>query len=101
MKNLFIIYIGGSCSGALIELHDIRLVIAETIEDTYDYLKKSWWGSLESLHLEAWGILNWADGYSIEIVELNLIIIKPSYILLIWEDMIANSLQSFIKIFLL
>ena len=46
MKNLFIIYIGGSCSGALIELHDIRLVIAETIEDTYDYLKKKLVGVL-------------------------------------------------------
>lgn len=71
MKNLFVIYIGGSCSGALIELHDIRLVIAETIEDTYDYLKKSWWGSLESLHLDAWGVLTWADGYSIEIVDFE------------------------------
>jgi hypothetical protein len=68
MKNLFVIYIGGSYEGALIELHDIRLVISDTIENTYDALRKSWWGKPESLHLDAWGILRHADGYSIDIV---------------------------------
>lgn len=69
MSNLFVIYIGGSYEGALIELHDIRLVIAESIEDTYDSLRKSWWGNTKSLHLDAWGILRWADGYNVEVVE--------------------------------
>jgi hypothetical protein len=69
MKNLFVIYIGGSHKRALIELHDIRLIIAEAIEDTYDELKKSWWGDPKSLHLDAWGILHSADGYNIEIVD--------------------------------
>lgn len=67
MKNLFLIYIGGSHTGALVELHDIRLVIAEKIEDTYPALKASWWGEPESLHLDAWGVLQWADGYRIEL----------------------------------
>lgn len=35
-KKLFIIYIGGSHEKAFIELHDMRFVIAETIEDTYE-----------------------------------------------------------------
>lgn len=69
MKNLFVIYLGGSYEGALIELHDIRLVISDVIENTYDTLKKSWWGTKDSLHLDAWGILRWADGHRIEIVE--------------------------------
>lgn len=69
MKNLFVIYIGGSYEGALIELHDIRLIVAANIEDTYDSLRKSWWGNPKGLHLDAWGILTWADGYNIEIVE--------------------------------
>lgn len=69
MKNLFIIYIGGSHKGSLIELHDMRFMISDTIENTYDALRKSWWGIPETLHLDAWGILNWADGYKIEIVD--------------------------------
>jgi len=65
--NLFVIYIGGMHEKSLIELHDMRFCIAEKIEDTYDSLKKSWWGSPESLHLDAWGILKYADGYAIKL----------------------------------
>ena len=100
MKNLFVIYIEGSCRGALIELHDIRLAIAETIEDTYDYLTKSWWGSSRKFAFRCLGCTDLGD-IALKLLTLNLIIIKPSYILLIWEDMIANNLQSFVKIFLL
>lgn len=67
--NLFVIYIGGSHSKSLIELHDIRFVVADCIEDTYETLRKSWWGIPESLHLDAWGILNYADGYNIHVSE--------------------------------
>lgn len=69
MENLFVIYIGGSCVGSLIELHDMRLIISDTIENTYEALRKSWWGTPESLHLDAWGTLKWADGYTIRIAD--------------------------------
>lgn len=65
--NLFVIYIGGKHEKGTIELHDMRFVIAHTIEETYDVLRKSWWGTPDSLHLDAWGILNFADGYNIHI----------------------------------
>jgi hypothetical protein len=67
--NLFVIYIGGTHAQAMIELHDMRFVVANTIEETYDQLRKSWWGKPESLHLDAWGILNFADGYEIHLSE--------------------------------
>lgn len=67
MKNLFVIYIGGTHEKSLIELHDIRFVVADTIEETYESLKKTWWGTPESLHLDAWGILRYADGHNITI----------------------------------
>lgn len=47
--HLFVIYIGGSHSQSLIELHDMRFVIASTIEETYDALRQSWWGTPISL----------------------------------------------------
>ena len=50
--NLFVIYIGGQTEKSLIELHDMRFIIAPKIEDTYDELKKSWLGTPESLHLD-------------------------------------------------
>lgn len=64
---LFIIYIGGKHKDSLIELHDIRFVIADSIEATYDTLRNSWWGVPNSLHLDCWGILKTIDGYDIEI----------------------------------
>ncbi|MBA2652666.1 MAG: DUF1543 domain-containing protein [Tatlockia sp.] len=65
--KLFVIYIGGSHIKSLIELHDIRFVLADKIEDTYDTLRESWWGISKSLHIDAWGNLGYADGYKIEI----------------------------------
>lgn len=63
--KLFIIYIGGSTKTSLIELHDMRFVVAQSIEKTYDVLRNTWWGTAESLHLDAWGELAYADGYDI------------------------------------
>jgi Domain of Unknown Function (DUF1543) len=67
-QKLFVIYIGGSTEQSLIELHDIRFVVASQIEETYEELKKSWWGTPKSLHLDCWGALEYADGYKIELV---------------------------------
>ncbi|PWY55577.1 DUF1543 domain-containing protein [Legionella qingyii] len=65
--NLFVVYIGGCHPNSLIELHDLRFIVANSIEDTYDALRKSWWGIPKSLHIDAWGILKYADGHSIQI----------------------------------
>ncbi len=65
--NLFVIYIGGSHKSSLIELHDIRFIVANSIEETYGALRESWWGIPKSLHIDAWGILKSVDGYQITI----------------------------------
>lgn len=67
--HLFIVYIGGSHKQSLIELHDMRFVIGNSIEDTYNLLRQSWWGIPKSLHIDAWGCLNYADGHQISISE--------------------------------
>lgn len=65
--NLFIIYIGGAHPKSFIELHDMRFVVANTVEETYESLRQNWWGSPESLHLDAWGILKHADSHDIHL----------------------------------
>ena len=67
MNKLFVVIVGGTVPGAHVELHDVRFVIGRTIEDCYDDLRAQWWGTPESLHLDAWGPLEWADGCDIEI----------------------------------
>jgi hypothetical protein len=63
--KLFIIYIGGTHEKAFIEVHDMRFIVAENIEGTYDELKRTWWGTPKSLHLDAWGSLEYADGHNV------------------------------------
>ncbi len=69
MEKLFVVIVGGEVAGCHVELHDTRFVVGETIEDCYDDLKAQWWGDPQSLHLDAWGPLFWADGYRIDIVD--------------------------------
>lgn len=80
MKKLFVIGIGGSISKANIEVHDVQLVIADCIENTYEVLKDGWYG--EHLHLDEYKALVGVDGYAIQIedypqnTELNLFFVN-------------------------
>ena len=65
--KLFVIYIGGAHEKSFIELHDMRFIIAEKIEDTHNQIRESWWGIPEKLHIDAWGELRYADGYNIHL----------------------------------
>lgn len=65
--RLFAVYVGGTIKGAHVELHDMRFVAAACIEDAYEDLRSQWWGDARSLHLDAWGAIEWADGYKVTI----------------------------------
>jgi len=65
--KLFMIYIGGKAHNSFIEVHDIRFVVAEKIEDTYDVLRKEWWGTQDSLHIDAWSEVTHIDDYEVEL----------------------------------
>ncbi len=67
--KLWAIYIGGKVAGCNIELHDFRFCVGQTIEDCYPALKAQWWGLPETLHLDCWGALQWADDHRIELSE--------------------------------
>ena len=63
--KLFAIYVGGASVNSNIELHDMRFVIADHIEDTYAELHVQWWGLPDSLHIDCWSAVTQADGYSV------------------------------------
>jgi Domain of Unknown Function (DUF1543) len=65
--KLFAIYIGGELEGANIELHDMRFVVAPSIADTYDELRRQWWGIPKSLHIDCWAEINQVDSYDVEL----------------------------------
>jgi len=63
--KLFAIYIGGEHPRANIEVHDIRFVVAGTIDQTHDDLRAQWWGRPGTLHIDCWSAISHADGYSV------------------------------------
>lgn len=63
--DIFVIYVGGKTKRSLVEVHDIRFAVGEKIEECYEQLRKQWWGTSKSLHIDAWGVLKHANGYNI------------------------------------
>lgn len=67
MRQLYVIGVGGSVPKSNIEVHDIQFITADSFEATHDILKNNWYG--ESLHVDSYGVLSYADGYTIQVCE--------------------------------
>lgn len=65
--KLFAIYVGGEIAGANIELHDMRFVVAPSIEECHGELRRQWWGTPGSLHIDCWAEITSADGYRVRL----------------------------------
>ncbi len=65
---LFLVVLGGRAKKANIELHDVRWVVGSKIEDTYDTLRKDWFGSPKGLHIDSYKKIRSIDGYKINLI---------------------------------
>lgn len=65
--KLFMVYIGGSAGKSNIEVHDIRFVLGDTIEDTIPELIEQWYGDRKGLHIDCYMEIKHIDGYQVEI----------------------------------
>ena len=70
-KYLFLVVLGGRAKKANVELHDVRWVIGERIEDTFDELRRDWFGSLYGLHIDSYKKINHVDGYKISLKNIE------------------------------
>lgn len=64
---LFLVVIGGRAPKANIELHDVRWVIGTKIEDTFEALRKNWFGCIEGLHIDSYKKIKSIEGYKINL----------------------------------
>ena len=75
LKNyfLYLVVLGGRAEKSNIELHDVRWVVGSKIEDTYDTLRKDWFGSSKGLHIDSYKKIEYIDGHKINLknVERN------------------------------
>ena len=68
---LYLVVLGGRAKKANIELHDVRWVVGSKIEDTFDSLKKDWFGSQEGLHIDSYKKIKFIDGYKIKLINFE------------------------------
>ena len=55
----------------ILNLHDVRWVVASKIEDTYDTLRKDWFGSPKGLHIDSYKKIKYIDGYKINLINFE------------------------------
>lgn len=63
--SLFLVVLGGRVATAHLELHDVRFVVGQTIDDTLPALRRQWFGSRRGLHLDSWMAVRFVDGYRV------------------------------------
>ena len=68
---LYLVVLGGRAQKANIELHDVRWVVGSKIEDTYDTLRKDWFGSPKGLHIDSYKKIKYIDGYKINLINFE------------------------------
>ena len=69
--SLFIVVLGGRSSKSNIEIHDVRWVLGQSIEDTFPELRKQWLGRTSGLHIDSYKCIKYVDGYEIVISKSN------------------------------
>ena len=75
---LYLVVLGGRAEKANIEVHDVRWVVGSKIEDTYDTLRKDWFGSSRGLHIDSYKKIQYIDGYKINLISVENHKIKKS-----------------------
>ena len=68
---LFLVVLGGRAKKANIELHDVRWVVGSKIEDSFDTLRKDWFGSPKGLHIDSYKKIKYIDGYKINLINFE------------------------------
>ena len=69
--SLFIVVLGGRIVKSNIEIHDVRWVLGETLEDTFPELRKQWIGEINGLHIDSYKRIEYVNGYKITITKSN------------------------------
>ena len=69
--SLFIVVLGGRSNKSNIEIHDVRWVVGEKLEDTFQELREQWLGKINGLHIDSYKCIKYIDGYEIVISKCN------------------------------
>ncbi len=65
--RLFLVVLGGRVPGAHIELHDVRFVVGQTLEETLPALRRQWFGRRRGLHIDSWMAVKQVGRYAVHL----------------------------------
>ena len=68
---LYLVVFGGRAEKAHNELNYVKWVVASKIEDTYDTLRKDWFGSSKGLHIDSYKKIQFIDGHKINLINFE------------------------------
>lgn len=67
--KLYMVYVGGTAGKSNIEVHDVRFVVGNNIEDTFGQLKQDWYGNPDSLHLDCYKVIEQVNGFAVSLAK--------------------------------
>lgn len=65
--KLYMFYVGGNAGKSNIEVHDVQFVVAQQPTDAWPALREAWFGDKDKIHVDGYAIINWVDGYRVEL----------------------------------
>lgn len=65
--GLYLVVLGGRTPQTHVELHDVRWVVGNSIDDAIPELKRQWFGNRKGLHLDSYVRVDCVDGYAVEL----------------------------------
>ena len=67
MPKLYMFYLGGNAGSSNIEVHDIQFAVCDDYREAIPALKAAWFGDADKVHIDGWQIVEWADGYDVDV----------------------------------
>lgn len=67
---LFVVFLGGRHPRAKIEVHDVVFVNAKCLDETFEDLRKEWFGDQRGLHVDSWMQVDGVEGWKVEFSDL-------------------------------
>lgn len=67
--KVLIFCLGGHTEHSKLEVHDVVFVVAKDDKEATEKMKKNWFGTQESLHVDSWWVVENINGYEVQITK--------------------------------
>lgn len=69
--KMLVFCLGGHTEYGKLEVHDVVFIVAKNDKEVTEKIRKAWFGTQKSLHVDSWLVVENIDGYEVRITETN------------------------------